>query len=301
MGRSHAVALASRGARVVVNDLGSATAGGGSSLVPADAVVQEIESAGGVATADYNDIAKEEGGAALIAAAVRAYGRVDIVVNNAGIFEIVPFPELTGAAFDRMMKVNAYGPFHVLRAAWPYLLESGHGRVVNVSSAAGLYGYTGRAHYATSKAALVGLSRTLAIEGAERGVRVNVLIPSAFTRMTSKGVRDAMAKAAALPADGDGIDSLMERSAAQVSAAVVWLSHEACEWNGEMIHAGRGRIARAFIGLTDGYRHGDTVAIEEIHDHLEDIVAEDGYSVPGPWTPSSVVNDDHSPAATGDR
>jgi NAD(P)-dependent dehydrogenase (short-subunit alcohol dehydrogenase family) len=290
MGREHALLLAARGAAVVVNDLGSAASGEGASAGPAESVAEQIRAAGGRATPDTNDISTEEGGRALVATAFQAFGRLDIVVNNAGIFEIVPFVELPAAQFDRMMKVNAYGPFNVLHAAWPHLLEQGYGRIVNVSSAAGLYGYSGRAHYAASKAALLGLSRTLAAEGADEDIRVNILLPSALTRMTSDATREAMASTIEMPTDEEGLQTLMRRSAAQVAAVVAWLCHERCDWNGELIHGGRGKVARAFTGITRGYEHGETLSPEDVEAASAAIFDESGYTVPSAWTPQAVVH-----------
>ena len=273
MGRSHALLLAKRGASVVVNDLGATTDGDGSSSQPAAEVVAEIQAAGGNARATFDDIATEEGAQFAVDAALESFGRVDIIVNNAGIFRLTGFGEMTAERFERTMRVNAYGPFYVTKAAWPHLVEQSYGRVVNISSAAGLFGFPGRVHYGTAKAAVIGLTRTLAAEGFEHGIRVNAVAPGALTRMTSDpaAARKRMADAVGLRNDSPGLDELLQRSVEHVSPMVAWLAHERCTVNGEIFEATWARASRWFIGSTRGYTN-PAPTIEDIRDHFTEIM-----------------------------
>src|ERR1700743_1085532 len=166
LGRSHALLLASRGAKVVVNDLGGSMHGGGKSSAAADKVVEEIKAAGGEAIANYDSV---EDGAKIVQAALDTWGRIDIVVNNAGILRDVSFQKLSEEDWDLIYRVHVLGGFRVTRAAWNHMRDAGYGRVVFTASAAGIYGNFGQANYSMAKLGLVGLSNTLAIEGRKRG------------------------------------------------------------------------------------------------------------------------------------
>ncbi|HEX3910831.1 MAG TPA: SDR family NAD(P)-dependent oxidoreductase [Solirubrobacteraceae bacterium] len=274
MGREHALLLARRGAKVLVNDIGSEIDGSGTSSRPAAAVVEEIESEGGSACASYADISTEDGARSVVAEARERFGGLDIVVNNAGVLELAPFAEITAAMLDKTMRVNAYGPFYLTRAAWPGFLEQRRGRVVMISSGAGMFGMTERAHYCASKAALIGLTRALALEGREAGVAVNAVLPTAFTRMTQPATRAKMQKAT------PEIDVERANSPAQVSPVVAWLSHDSCTLNGEVLDAGAGFVSRAFAGVTGGFRAPEVLRIESVAEHLEEILDERDYAVP---------------------
>ncbi len=175
IGAAHARLLAQRGAAVVVNDLDRQAA---------LAVAGEIGAAGGVATADCSDIATESGGSDLIATAIADHGRIDIVVNNAGLLRSAPFAEMTTELWNRVVGVNLSGTFLVTRAAWPYLVEQGYGRVVSTTSNSGLLGVVGSSAYAAAKAGVWGLTRSLALEGAPFGIQVNAVAPMAYTAMS---------------------------------------------------------------------------------------------------------------------
>lgn len=246
MGRSHAKLLASLGACVVVNDLATAQEDS------ADSVVAEIVAAGGSAASNSDDISKPQGASRLVAEAVETFGRLDIVVNNAGVLDLVAFADTTDDSMDRTMRVNAFGPFYVTRAAWPYLCKSGSARVIMVSSSAGPFGWPDRAAYSLSKAGVIGLARALAVEGAPYGIHVNTLVPSALTRMSSPATLAALERAGSFPNGETDLEALRDRSAGQVSPAVAWLSHGDCSLNGEIIFAARGRVARIVIGLCPG-------------------------------------------------
>lgn len=181
LGRSHALEFARRGAKVVVNDLGGGSHGGGEGTAPADQVVAEIVAAGGEAIANYDSV---ENGAAIIQSALDNYDRIDILVNNAGILRDSSFVKMSDEDWDMIYRVHALGTFRVTKAAWPVMLEQGYGRIVNTASAAGIYGNFGQANYAFAKRGLIGFTNTLAIEGARKGIKANVIAPVAGSRLT---------------------------------------------------------------------------------------------------------------------
>jgi NAD(P)-dependent dehydrogenase (short-subunit alcohol dehydrogenase family) len=181
LGRSHALDFARRGAKVVVNDLGGGGHGDGSSSEAADKVVAEIIEAGGEAVANYDSV---ENGDAIVRTALDNFDRIDVVVNNAGILRDSSFAKMTDEDWDLIYRVHALGVYRVTKAAWPVMLEQGYGRIVNTTSAAGLYGNFGQANYSFAKRGLVGLTNTLAIEGARKGIKANTIAPVAGSRLT---------------------------------------------------------------------------------------------------------------------
>jgi hypothetical protein len=290
MGRAHALLLARRGAAVVVNDIGTGLGGdGGTSSEPAAAVVAEIEAAGGRACASADDISTEAGAQQLVATAVQAFGGLDVVVNNAGIMRVAPLAEVTAEQFDQTMRVNAYGPFYVTRAAWPHLARSGSGRVVMIGSGAGVYGMGERADYAASKAALFGMTRALALEATADGIAVNGIIPSAFTRMTTARTKVRMRDAA------QGTDIEAANSPDKVSPVVAYLAHAACALNGETLEAGGGYVSRVFIAATRGFR-SDAPTIEDVAARLDSIMDPAGYVVPTDVPDRNRLRDQQQPA-----
>jgi hypothetical protein len=271
MGRSHARLLAARGAHVVVNDIRNAAA-----------VVAEIEGDGGVAAADGHDISTESGAAALVESAVKEFGRLDAVINNAGIAVNRAFAETTWDLFDRTLKVNTYGPFFVTKHAWPYLAESGSGRVVMVSSKTALMGGArDLVHYGASKGAMLAMTRQLAFEGAGHGITVNAVLPTALTGMTGGDGDGDLAAAAAKHALAPhmaarlGVDPsdgarLAERSTSVVSALVAWLCHPSCASNGEFFNVMAGEASRLTFAMGSGFRDPD-LTIETVRDHFDEI------------------------------
>jgi NAD(P)-dependent dehydrogenase (short-subunit alcohol dehydrogenase family) len=232
LGRSHALLLASRGAKVVVNDLGGSRDGSGAGSEMADQVVQEIADAGGEAVANYDSVATWDGGAAVVQTAIDTWGRVDIVVNNAGILRDVSFQKMEEPQLDLVLKVHLYGGFHVTKAAWPHMREANYGRVINTTSGSGLYGNFGQANYSAAKLGLVGLTRTLALEGQKYGITANVIAPVAASRMTEDIMPPQL------------LEVLQPEN---VSPLVGYLASEGCTESGRIFSVGGGYIARVAI------------------------------------------------------
>lgn len=236
LGRAYALLLASQGAKVVVNDAGVSLKGQGPDAGPAQEVVQEIKAAGGEAVACTESVATAEGGKAIIQAALDHYGRVDILIHNAGNVRRGSLKEMTYADFDAVLDVHLRGAFHVVRPAFPLMCKAGYGRIVLTSSIGGLYGNRDVANYSVSKAGLLGLSNVAALEGAAEGVKSNVIIPAAVTRM----------------AEGLDTSAYPPMSPELVAPVVGWLAHESCSISGEMLISIAGRVAKAFVAETPG-------------------------------------------------
>jgi len=263
LGREHALLLASRGASLVVNDLGGAVDGTGSSATAAGRVVAEITAAGGTAVADANSVATPEGGEALVRTALDAFGRVDILVNNAGILRDRSFAKMEVDDWDAVIAVHVRGAVCATRPAWRHMRERRYGRIVNTTPASGLFGNFGQTNYGAAKMGIVGLTKVLAIEGARDGITVNAIAPMARTRMTENLL-------------GPLADSL---APALVSPVVAWLAHEDCTVTGEVLSCGGGRVARVFVGVGPGW-FDPTPDPEAVRDNWEAITAEAGYVVP---------------------
>jgi NAD(P)-dependent dehydrogenase (short-subunit alcohol dehydrogenase family) len=263
LGRCHALELARRGARIVVNDLGGSVSGEGGDKGPADHVVDEIEALGGEAVADANSVATPEGGEAIVQTALDAFGTVDIVINNAGILRDKTFHNLTPEFVNPVLDVHLRGAFYVTIPAWKVMREKGYGRVVNTSSNSGLLGNFGQANYGAAKMGLVGLTRVLANEGRKHNIRANAIAPVAKTRMTED----------LLGPLGDALDPAL------VTPLVCWLSSEECDTTGEVFSAAGGIISRYFIGLTPGYFKAD-LSVEDVRDNWDAIRDPEGYIIP---------------------
>jgi 3-hydroxyacyl-CoA dehydrogenase/3a,7a,12a-trihydroxy-5b-cholest-24-enoyl-CoA hydratase len=226
LGRSHALLFASRGAKVVVNDLGGGHTGGGKSSAAADKVVEEIKAAGGEAIANYDSV---EDGVKIVQSALDTWKRVDVVVNNAGILRDTSFQKMSQEDWDLIYKVHVLGSYRVTKAAWDHMREAGYGRIIMTASAAGIYGNFGQANYSMAKLGLHGFAQTLAIEGKKKGVHVNTIAPIAGSRMTET----------VLPPD-----LIAALKPEYVSPLVAWLSHESCEENGSLFEVGGGFIGK---------------------------------------------------------
>ena len=225
LGRSHALELARGGAMVLVNDVSAA-----------GQVVDEITALGGQAAANHDSVATASGGAAIVQAALDAFGRVDILVNNAGILRDKAFHKMDEAMIDSVIDVHLKGAFYVTQPAFSLMREQGYGRIINTSSASGLFGNFGQANYGAAKAGLAGLTRVLALEGAGHGIKANAIAPIAATQMTA-GIL------------GDLADKV---SPDYVSPLVAYLAHSECSVNGNVYSVAGGRIARIFVAETHG-------------------------------------------------
>jgi NAD(P)-dependent dehydrogenase (short-subunit alcohol dehydrogenase family) len=268
IGRAYALLLAHRGAGVVVNDLGGSMEGVGADPEPASAVAAEIADAGGVAIADSNDVASAGGAQALVYAAVERFGRLDILINNAGIIRWAGFPEADADNLATHLAVHVGGSFNTTRAAWPRMVEQGYGRIV-VTTSSGLFGLPDNLSYATAKAAVIGLTRSLTTAGAAHGIKVNLIAPAAMTRMAGQSRNEENA----------------QMSPDLVAPMVAFLAHEACPVSGEIYVAGAGRFARIFIASTEGYVHpGPVPTIEDVAENWAAINDETGYYVPADLT-----------------
>jgi NAD(P)-dependent dehydrogenase (short-subunit alcohol dehydrogenase family) len=263
LGREHALLLASRGAQVVVNDLGGNVAGDGSDLTAAEAVAKEIEAAGGVAVADGNSVSTQAGGAAIVQTAIDAFGRVDILVNNAGILRDKSFHHLTPELLDPVIDVHLYGTIWVSQPAFIRMREQGYGRIVNTSSAAGIFGNFGQTNYGAAKMGIVGFTRVLAQEGAKYGITANAIAPMARTRMTEE----------LLGPVADKLDPSL------VAPVVAYLCHDSCDLTSRIFSVGGGRVAEIFIGVTKGFT-SPTLDVEAVRDNLEAICDREGYITP---------------------
>ncbi len=266
LGKTYALELAHRGARVVVNDLGGAVDGTGESPSAADVVVAEIESAGGEAVANYDSVSTAEGGAAVIQTAVDAFDGVDGVINNAGILRDKSFANMEIAEIEAVLDVHLKGAFYVSQPAFRIMKENGYGRFVFTASASGLFGNFGQANYGAAKLGLVGLSNVLAIEGEKYNIKSNAISPTARTRMTE----DILGP----------FNELVDPN--QVTPLVVYLCSEANEHTHEIFTAGGGRYARVFIGTNEGWFAGQRTVptVEEVGSRLDEIRDISEYIIP---------------------
>jgi NAD(P)-dependent dehydrogenase (short-subunit alcohol dehydrogenase family) len=265
LGRLHALALAQRGAKVVVNDLGGARDGTGASMSAAQAVVNEIKAAGGEAMANGASVTDYEAVQAMVQQALNAWGRVDILVNNAGILRDKSFAKMELADFRLVMDVHLMGAVHCCKAVWPHMNAQKYGRIVMTTSSSGLYGNFGQTNYGAAKMALVGLMQSLSIEGAKNDIRVNCLAPTAATRMTEDLMTEAVLKALA--------------PEAVVPAMLVLASRQAPIR--AILAAGAGTFEAAHITLTQGVWLGsDAATPERLAARLQEATAREGDIVP---------------------
>src|SRR5215831_1099364 len=274
LGRLYAMEFARRGASVVVNDVGSTLHGEGSDVSIADQVVEEIERAGGVAVASHDSVASPEGGEAIVRTAVDRFGRLDAVVSNAGIFNSVPFDELSHADWRRMLSVHLDGGFYLSQPAFRVMRSQGYGRFVFIASSAGLFGQPLEAHYAAAKAGLLGLTNVIAIEGAQHGILANTVLPFGQTRMVTGTVAD--------PKYLEESGFLKAIQPELVVPIVVFLASRSCEFTHHNYSACAGRFARVFVGLGEGWlaERGSNPTAEDIAAHLTRVSATDQFTIP---------------------
>ncbi len=254
LGRAYALLLGSKGAKVVVNDNGGSMKGDGDDAGPAEEVAREIRAAGGEAIACTESVATPEGGAAIIQAAIDAYGRIDILIHNAGNVRYGSLKEISYEDFNAVLDVHLRGAFHVVRPAFPIMAAAGYGRIVLTSSVGGLYGNHRVVNYGVAKAGMIGLNNVIALEGEAEGVKSNIIVPGAVTRMA------------------DGLDTSIypKMEPDMVAPAVGWLAHEDCSITGEMLVSMAGRVARAYVAETQGV-YQDPWTIDAIGERIGEI------------------------------
>lgn len=246
LGRAYALSLAARGAKVVVNDIGGAIDGSGASHTPAEAVVAEIKAAGGEAVANYDSVAERAAAANIVQTALDTFGTVDIVINNAGIVRDKSFHKMEIDDYEFVVQVHLMGSVYVTRAAYPIMREKNYGRILMVTSNAGLYGNFGQANYSAAKLAVVGLMNTLKVEAARHDIMVNTIAPMAATRITEpSGIFDEYDRTLVTPE--------------AVAAMATYLVSEQCTDSGDIIAATAGYYSRVQI-LESGGIHCDARA-----------------------------------------
>lgn len=256
LGRAHALLLAERGAKIVVNDPGVSMQGDATDEGPADALVKEIQALGGEAVASLDSVATPEGARAIVKTATDAFGRLDILIHSAGNVRRGPLTELSYEDFESVLAVHLKGAYNMVRESFPLMAAQKYGRIVLTGSINGLYGKANNVTYAICKAGFMGLSNTAAIEGKDLDIKSNVILPAAVTRMS------------------EGIDTskFPPMEPEMVAPAVAWLCHQDCSITGEMLVAMGGRVARAFIAESPGvYR--PTWTIEQIAEEIDAIRA----------------------------
>jgi NAD(P)-dependent dehydrogenase (short-subunit alcohol dehydrogenase family) len=258
LGRAHALTFAKHGAKVVVNDLGGSADGTGAGSSMADKVVDEIKAAGGEAVANYASVADAEGAGSIIKTAIDAFGKVDIVVNNAGILRDTSFVKMDDANWDLVMQVHVKGAYYVTKAAWPHFREQSYGRVVMTASASGLYGNFGQTNYSTAKMGLVGFGQTLALEGEKYNIKTNIIAPVAASRMTESLMPPPV---------------LAKLQPEMVSPLVVYLCSEKCDANGEIYEVGAGAVSRIELLRSKGIalNPDNGLTVEQIAENWEQI------------------------------
>ena len=268
LGREYALLLASRGAAVVVNDLGGTVHGEGEDAETADSVVAAIDAAGGTAVAEYSSVAEPAGGEAIIQQAIDSFGRVDILINNAGILRDRTLGNMEWEELHAVLDVHLRGAFYVTQPAFNQMKEQHYGRIIMTSSASGLFGNFGQSNYGAAKAGLFGLMNVLKLEGEKYGITVNAVAPMAKTRMTDEILGEMAGYA----------------DPASVAPAVAYLVSEECGLSGDVWSVGAGSVSRVFTGLTPGYfKHPEKegpISIEDVAEHVDDIRVEEDYIVP---------------------
>ena len=272
LGRQHALLFAERGAKVVINDLGGSRDGTGAGSEMADNVVKEIQAAGGEAAANYDNVATREGADGIIKTAIDAFGKVDIVVNNAGILRDVTFIKMEDPQWDAVVKVHLYGAYNVTKAAWTHMREQNFGRVIMTTSTSGLFGNFGQSNYGAAKLGMVGMMNTLAMEGRKYNIHVNAVAPIAATRMTEDILPEQM---------------LQQFDPAFVSPAVVHLASEECQDTGIVVLAGGGQYARVAYFQSAGVQLSEVPSVDELAGKWAELTSLDGAKSAGPFSAQS--------------
>lgn len=271
LGRAHAMLLASRGANVVVNDIGrDPEARHYPGAASAEAVVEEIRSAGGRAIASTDSVTSPEGADAIVQTALDAFGRIDILVNNAGISIGAPFDQMTPRDIQRHIEVNLMGSIWCSRAVWPHMAAAGYGRIVNITSSS-MTGFANQVAYAASKGGAWSLTRSLAAEGVSLGIKVNAVSPGGYTRLVI----------AAMEEDSPLLAESKENLPPELSSpAVAFLAHEQCPVTGECIDSVGGVVQRCYISRTEGFADREHT-IETIAGRWNEVMDEAGATAVG--------------------
>jgi NAD(P)-dependent dehydrogenase (short-subunit alcohol dehydrogenase family) len=276
LGRLYALEMARRGARLVINDTGGSITGEGTDAAVADAVVDEIRRSGGGAVASYDSVASPEGGAAIVQTALDAFGRIDALVSNAGIYEMASIDEIAPDRWRAMLEVHLDGGFHVGQPAFRAMKQQGYGRIVFVASQMGAFGQHRNAAYAAAKAGLIGLSNVFAQEGERHGVTSNTILPIGATRMLEESRGDRRVT----PLEEQFFTHIDPN---RVVPVVAYFASRACAVSHQNVSAGAGRYGRAFMGLTDGWLadpDGPVPTLEDIAEHWDEIASTDSFAVP---------------------
>lgn len=271
IGKAIATFLAAKGLPLAINDLDDDRLEG---------LARTLRSAGGIVSSFAGDVSKPSGASAIIEQTIGEFGRIDILINNAGILNTSSFSDMPDAQFNDLLDVNIGSAFHMTKAAWPHMVGRGYGRILFFSSQA-VFGSAHASHYSTSKAALVGLTRSLAIEGSRLGINVNGLIPFAVTDMAS-GASDSIRRRFTDAGNRSGSDETDPEALMHprnVAPAAGWLCHEDCGITGEVILSGGGRIAKLILAETIGY-HDPRPTMEAVRDNWSRITDEAGYRNP---------------------
>ena len=272
LGREYALLLGSKGAKIVVNDPGVSVAGEGIDAGPAEEVAREIRAAGGEAVSCADSVATPEGGKAIVQAALDHFGRIDVLIHNAGNVRYGSLEEISHEDFRAVVDVHLMGAFNVVRPAFPIMAKAGYGRVVLTGSIGGLYGTQNVVNYGVSKAGVIGLNNVVALEGADKGIKSNIILPGAVTRM----------------ADGLDTSQYPPMGADLVAPVVGWLAHESCSISGEMLISMAGRVARAYVAETEGVYH-PSWTIDSVADNL-DAIRDQGRTWIFPPVPTGFVD-----------
>jgi NAD(P)-dependent dehydrogenase (short-subunit alcohol dehydrogenase family) len=268
LGRSYALLLAARGAKIVVNDiLADADTGAGSVVARAELVAQEIVDLGGEAISDLNSVANEEDATTVVQSALDAWGRVDILINNAGVIATAPFDTITSNDIRRMTDVHLLGSIWMCRAVWPHMWKAKYGRIVNTTSSS-MWGYATLVVYGAVKAGVFSLSRGLAVEGAPANIKVNSLGPSAGTEAVTRMIEPS-----------EWLDERMAtRTPEQVAPIAAFLAHSGCPVSGKYFEAAAGRVSEVFLGETRGYTN-TALTIEDVRDNWARILDREDFRV----------------------
>ena len=261
LGREYALAFARRGAALVVNDLGTTLAGDGAATSqPADEVVAEIIRSGGRAVANYGSVGTPDGARSVVASALKEFGQLDTVVNNAGILNMKPFADVTLEGLQRHLAVHVLGSFLVCKAAWPHMVARKYGRIVNTVSG-GIFGLPGLAEYGPAKGGVFAFTRSLALEALEHGIRVNAIAPQGSTRMLQASGLSPELRAQ--------LDQKMKT--ALVAPGPLYLGHESCSINGETLAVSGGKVCRIALTYNDGFSDPD-LSPEMIRDRIDEVL-----------------------------